>query len=71
MNRSVPDHVAIMGFDNVNLTTMTVPAISTVSQPAYQLGYQSCNLLMDQIEGLPTLNSRIVLPTEIVVRGST
>lgn len=60
-----------MGFDNVNLTTMTVPTISTVSQPTYQLGYQSCNLLVDQIEGNPVPNQKIVLATEIVVRSST
>ena len=50
---------------------MTVPTISTVSQPTYQLGYQSCNLLVDQIEGNPVPNQKIVLATEIVVRSST
>lgn len=71
LNLSIPADIAIMGFDNVSLTTMTVPTISTVSQPAYQLGYQSCSLLIDQIEGNDILNSKIVLATEIIVRSST
>lgn len=71
LHLSIPEDVAVMGFDNVNLTTMTVPTISTVSQPTYQLGYQSCNLLVDQIEGNPVPNQKIVLATEIVVRSST
>ena len=37
LHLSIPEDVAVMGFDNVNLTTMTVPTtISTVSQPTYQ-----------------------------------
>ena len=71
VGKSIPGDVAVMGFDNINLTTMTVPTISTVSQPAFQLGYQSCNMLVEQIEGRPLLNSRITLATEIIVRSST
>lgn len=71
LGKLVPKDVAIMGFDNINLSTMMSPALSTVSQPMFQLGYQSCNLLIDLIEGVPVLNSKIVLGTEIIVRGST
>ncbi len=71
LNLSVPGDVAVMGFDNVDLCNMTVPTISTVSQPMYQLGWQSCNLLIDQLEDIPLVSKRIVLPTDIVVRKST
>lgn len=71
LNKSIPSDVAIMGFDNISLTTMMSPSISTVSQPTFQLGYQSCTLLMDMIEGIPVLNPHIYLSTEIVVRGTT
>lgn len=68
---AVPEDVAVMGFDNVDLCSMTIPTISTVNQPMYQLGWQSCNLLIDQLEGLPAISNRIVLSTDIVVRKST
>lgn len=71
LSLSVPGDVAVMGFDNVDLCNMTVPTISTVSQPMYQLGWQSCNLLIDQLEDIPLTSKRIVLPTDIVVRKST
>ena len=71
LNLSVPQDVAVVGFDNVYLTTMTVPSITTVSQPTYQLGFQSANILIDQIEGKPVLNYRVVLSTDLIVRGST
>ena len=71
LHLDIPTEIAVMGFDTVSLTTMTVPTISTVSQPTYQLGYQSCNLLIDQIEGHPIPNPKIILATEIIVRSST
>lgn len=67
----IPQEVAIVGFDNVYLSTMTVPSLTTVSQPSYQIGLQSGNLLIDQIEGEPILNYHVVLSTELIVRGST
>lgn len=67
----VPSDIAVMGFDNIELSNITVPSISTVSQPTYQLGFQSSNLLIDQIEGSPVVHNRITLSTEIVVRCST
>ena len=71
LNKAIPSDIAIMGFDNISLTTMMAPPVSTVSQPTFQLGYQSCTLLMDMIEGTPVLNPHIYLSTEIVVRGTT
>lgn len=71
LNLSVPRDVAVMGFDNISLSSMTVPTISTVNQPMYQLGWQSCNLLIDKLEDIPIITSRVVLSTDIVVRQST
>lgn len=71
LNLSIPQDVAILGFDNIYLTTMTVPSITTVSQPTYQIGHQSCNLLIDLMEGKTVLNKRVILDTELIVRGST
>lgn len=71
LGKNVPKDIAIMGFDNINLATLMVPPLSTVSQPTYQLGYQSCNLVIDMIEGVPVINPKIVLASEVVVRGST
>ena len=68
---TVPQDIAVMGFDNVNLSSMTVPTISTVSQPMYQLGWQSCNLLMDQLNHIPIITRRVILSTDIIVRQST
>lgn len=68
---SVPGDIAVVGFDNIDIANMMVPSITTISQPAHQLGAQACNLLLDQINGNQNLNTHIILDTELVVRGST
>lgn len=72
LNRfSVPDDIAVVGFDDINITVMTEPAITTIHQPKFQLGWQSCSLLIEQIEH-PSLKTRqIILNTDLVVREST
>lgn len=68
---AVPETLAVVGFDDIDLASMIVPAITTIAQPTYQLGAQSCNLLLDKIEKCAGMSQRIVLGTELVVRAST
>ncbi len=67
----IPEDIAIMGFDNIDVSLMTTPCLSTVSQPIFQLGAQSCNLLLDLIENKPIVDKHIILNTELVIREST
>jgi LacI family transcriptional regulator len=41
----VPDDVAVIGYDDVELAAMTDPALTTVRQPAYELGATAYELL--------------------------
>lgn len=68
---AIPGELGVVGFDDVLLSSMVTPAITTIRQPIYQLGYQSCSLLMNQIEGVPLVNKRIILNTELIVRSSS
>lgn len=67
----VPQDVSVMGFDDIPQAVMTSPAISTVRQPAYQMGLQACNLLIEQIENPSIIPNKIVLNTDLIVRSST
>ena len=67
--RRIPADVAVVGFDDIPFTAFTTPALSTVRQDV-ALGARSLVLnLMRAIAGLPT--ESIVLPTELVIRGSS
>lgn len=68
---SVPKDVSVIGFDNIDISTMTMPTITTVSQPTYQIGAQACSLLIEQIEYPSTEPRHIMLNTELILREST
>ena len=38
MNLNIPNDIAVIGFDNVELSSMVEPPLTTVSQPLYDLG---------------------------------
>lgn len=67
----VPKDIAIVGFDNIDLASMTVPPITTIKQPSFQIGQQSCELLINQIENPYVSTKHVVLNTELIVRDST
>lgn len=67
----VPEDVSVVGFDNIDFSTMSTPSLTTIDQPTYQLGYQSCELLIEKIKNPNTLDKQIILNTELIVRDST
>lgn len=71
LNLNVPEDVSVVGFDNVYLSTMTDPSITTIEQPSYQLGLQACELLLEKIKSPKAPIKQIILDTELVVREST
>ena len=70
-NMQVPKDIAVIGFDNIDLSKMVVPSLTTISQPKRQIGHQSCELLLDLIENPSSPTQHILLNTELIVRDST
>lgn len=72
---SVPNDVALIGFSNTELADALNPALSTVHQPAYQMGRLAAEKLISLIEAkMPTGHDdyeTIILDTEINVRTSS
>jgi DNA-binding LacI/PurR family transcriptional regulator len=71
MGLRVPEDISVIGFDNVELSAMTNPSLTTIEQPGIQMGYQSCELLIEKIHNPRTAKKRIILNTELIVREST
>lgn len=71
LNLQVPNHISVIGFDNIEIAKITNPQITTISQPRYQMGLQSCLLLIEKINNPVMPDRQIILETELIVRGST
>jgi LacI family transcriptional regulator len=68
---SVPDDLAVVGYDDLEIARFTNPPLTTISQPKKAIGAQAINLLVDRISHKSRPPSRLVLPPELVVRRST
>jgi DNA-binding LacI/PurR family transcriptional regulator len=67
----VPKDISVIGFDNIPVSSMTDPPITTIEQPGIQIGDQSFELLLEKINNPLTPKKKILLDTELIVRGST
>ena len=70
LGRSVPDDLAITGFDDIPLAALMTPPLTTCRVPVFDLGDQAMRLLLEQIGGCDEGCERIVLAPELVIRGS-
>jgi LacI family gluconate utilization system Gnt-I transcriptional repressor len=68
---AVPDDLGIAGFDDVDLAAETVPGLTTVRIPRYEIGARAAQLILDRIGGREPEEKVIDLGFEIVSRGST
>jgi LacI family transcriptional regulator len=68
---SVPDDVALVGFDDVEAATLVTPTLTTVDNPAYDAGRDAGRLLVERMSGDYGDGRRdVVLPCRLVVRQS-
>jgi LacI family transcriptional regulator len=64
--------LALIGFDNREVSTVCRPALTTVELPLFDIGRTSASLLIDKIEGKPSaLLGEILLECSIIEREST
>ncbi|MER8009758.1 LacI family DNA-binding transcriptional regulator [Streptomyces sp. NPDC094149] len=67
----VPQDVAVVGFDDLEMASYTYPALTTIRQPMRDMGEAAARLLLDHVRGSPKAAPSCIVPTSLVVRGST
>lgn len=70
LNIKVPEEVQVVGYDDIPFATMFIPTLTTVRQPAYELGQQATQQLINELEGRVAPTSTI-LEVDMVHRAST
>jgi LacI family transcriptional regulator len=70
--RRVPEDVAVVGFDDIELATESIPPLTTVHIPLVEIGQRAVDLLIDLIQTEDHISAaRLeVLPVEFVQRGT-
>lgn len=71
MGFKVPEDLAVIGFDDIDLCKLTSPEISTMAQPIYQMGFTAAKLLFDLIEGRTVEKMHNEFEVKLIERQST
>lgn len=68
----VPEDVSVIGFDDVEGTADTFPALTTIRQPVGEMATQAVNLLLDLIDekGVEESQARKIIQPTLTVRNS-
>ena len=75
----IPEDIVLIGHDNISISNLVYPALTTMAQPKYRLGRQASKMLIDLINikqkkgslEKEDLFADQILETKLVKRGST
>jgi LacI family transcriptional regulator len=68
----IPEDISVVGFTNSPVSFYIDPSLTTVSQPAYEIGKLSAQLMLDQINNPSNDNQKeIIVKTELIIRNSS
>lgn len=67
----VPQQVAVVGYDNLNLSEIVHPPLTTVHFDKFEMGYKAVNILIDRLEQPDLPNQQIRLKTSLRIRESS
>jgi LacI family transcriptional regulator/LacI family repressor for deo operon, udp, cdd, tsx, nupC, and nupG len=70
---AVPDELAIVGFSDDPMSALIEPGLTTVAQPVNDIGQQAARVLIKELQSKDAdfQPEHIVLPTNLIIRGST
>lgn len=67
----VGKQIGVIGFTNDPISTIIEPSLSTIEEPAFEIGKESCELLIKHIANKKILPREIILPSTLIVRDSS
>lgn len=70
LNILIPSQLSIIGFDNIIISQMVTPSLTTVAQPLIQMGSTAAELLLKLIHKTQIDDKHLLLPFKIIERDS-
>lgn len=70
---SIPGKVKLVGFSNLEITSLLNPSLTTITQPAFDMGREAATLLFNSLKTSSSMvpANHLVLNSELVERRST
>ena len=70
LGKRVPEDIKLIGFDDVLISQLTTPPISTIHQPIKEMAEMAVDLVISSSEG-KVVPKRTILPVSYIEREST
>lgn len=67
----IPEDIQLIGYDDIAFTALLHPPLSTIRQPAYEMGAQATKLLIKKINQEKIEETHKKLPVSFVERQTT
>jgi LacI family transcriptional regulator len=67
---AIPNDLSVIGLDAADIATVTTPELTTVARDYAEIGRLAANLLLDRLAEPGAPPRRLVLDSEVVLRGS-
>lgn len=68
----VPEDISVVGFDDIEMSEHSIPALTTIRQDRHRLGRRAAEVLLDRLSQPETATTPDpAIPVELVVRDST
>ncbi len=73
LNISIPNDLKVISFSSLGIAPLLCPPLSTITQPAYEMGIKAATLLFDELESKNTLvpKKQHVLKSKLFIRKSS
>ncbi|MFJ5717023.1 LacI family DNA-binding transcriptional regulator [Neobacillus sp. NPDC093127] len=66
----IPEDVAVVGYDDIQMAHLTKPALTTIQQPIREMGSSVVNLLLNLIEDNNRPAQKLIFDMKLIVRES-
>ncbi len=67
---NIPADISIIGFDNIEVASQIVPALTTIAAPIKEIAKHSFAILQDLIDGKKIEHQHIAIPAHLIIRES-
>ncbi|MEQ8676275.1 MAG: LacI family DNA-binding transcriptional regulator [Aggregatilineales bacterium] len=71
LHMSIPHDLSVIGFDDIPLSSFSIPTLTTVAQPIYEMGEVAAGLLLKSFSDDVVTVETITLDTQLMIRQST
>lgn len=67
----IPDQLSVIGYDDIAYSDFFSPGLTTVRQPAYEMGYMAASKIIDALSKEKVPEQITVFQPELILRNST